>query len=264
MKLNKAVASLVLLGGLGYTSSALAIANIESEKPGLPENGLKGNVSISLDGETGNSNERNYEVGMKLNYRNDNNMALLIAYKSYGETEGVEDDGDSFVHLRGIRLLSDRWAAEAFVQWAKDEFTNLTYRALLGGGGRYMALSKKDTFSLSLGLGAFREKEVLDLVSYEEDTQIWRLNSYLSYNHQVNAQTHIVTTAYFQPSMDDSDDYRILWNVGLGVQMTESLSLELGYQLSHDSMPAQNLDVAPIIDNEKSNSIYATSINYHF
>lgn len=264
MKYKKGAVSLVMAAGLVYSGSALAIANIESEKPGLPDDGLKGNFSVSMDGESGNANELNYDVGLKLNYRNDKNMALLIANKSYGETEGVEDDGDSFVHLRGIRLISDKWAAETFVQWAKDEFTNLKYRALLGGGGRYTALSKADTYSLSLGLGAFREKEVLDLITLEETTLIWRLNSFLSYNHQISEQTHVVTTAYFQPSIDDSDDYRILWNLGLSVQMTDSLSLGLEYQLTHDSLPAQNLDIDPAIDNDETNSKYATSISYQF
>ena len=246
------------------SSHALAISNIESERPGLPEAGWGGHIELSLDGETGNSREETYTGAAKITFRRNNDIYLGIVEREYGTTRDIKDTDESFVHARWIHVLDERWATEGFIQWEEDEFDNLVSRSLAGGGGRYVVAQDAKVFSLSIGLGGFREREVLDLGSYEEKTWTWRINSYTAYQHRLNDQIVISATAYCQPSTDDFSDFRTLLDAALSVKLTDQLDLKVHYKVTHDSEPAKNLDADPPIDNKKTNTEYTTSLVYNF
>ena len=56
-----------------------AISNIENERPGLPEDGLSGNVKVSLNGKTGNQQEQSLDAAFKGFYRSNDNIYLLLS-----------------------------------------------------------------------------------------------------------------------------------------------------------------------------------------
>ena len=240
------------------------ISNIESEKPGLPSAGFNSVVELGAAGKSGNSKKEAFNAGIKVTYRQDKNIFLVMGDRQYGSTGEVKDTDESFIHARWMHFFRPKWAAETFTQWQEDEFDNLSSRSLLGAGARYLAANQQDVFSLTFGLGLFREQEKLDLVSIEEVNWYTRINSYVAYKHQLNDNVLLTTTAYAQPSVDDFDNLRLLSNTTLSVKLTQALNLKLTYKLSHDSHPAENLDIAPPIQNEKTNSDYGTTLEYRF
>ncbi|MBA54009.1 MAG: hypothetical protein CMK89_06090 [Pseudomonadales bacterium] len=247
-----------------FSHQAMAISNIESERPGFPEEGWGGHVEIGLDGETGNSREETYTGAAKVTYRKNNDILLGIVEREYGSTRDVKDTDESFVHGRWIHVLTPRWAYEGFIQWEENEFDNLVSRSLVGGGGRYVVAQQEKIFDLSVGMGAFREKEVLDLGTYEETNWTWRLNTFTVYKHRLNEQIVISATAYYQPSTDDFGNFRTLLDAALSVRITDQLDLKVHYKVEHDSEPARNLDADPPIDNYETNTEYKTSLVYNF
>lgn len=255
---------LVLLSFVWFIPPSWAISNIVGENPGLPEQGLGGLILLGLNGKTGNQEELNYTGSAKVNWRENNTIILGIVERNYGKALQIKNTDDSFAHGRWRRVLSPTWAAETFVQWQENEFSNLTSRVLLGGGGRYLLPSEDESISLAVGFGGFREREKLDLQTYQEVEQVWRLNSFYAYQHQLNPQVVLSSSAYFQPELNDWDDIRVLFNLGLTVKLTQTLDLQLAYKASHNSQPAQNLDAVPVIDNDKTNTEYSTSLVYSF
>jgi putative salt-induced outer membrane protein YdiY len=253
------VLSLLLQAPLGW-----AISNIENERPDLSEPGLSGSIKIGLNGKTGNQEERNNEGGAKIIYRLDDEIFMALLEREYGTKLKVKTTDNSFLHARWVHLLNDRWASEAFAQREEDEFDNLTSRVLVGGGGRYLIAKKDNVYSLALGLGVFHEVEKQNLVSYQETDRLWRLNAYYSYRYQLNTQVTLVNTTYVQPSTRDFGDFRVLFDFGLNVNLTNSLMLKVNYRLTHDSDPAKNLAVTPPIDNYKTNTQYETALAYNF
>lgn len=241
-----------------------AISNIESERPGLPEEGWSGHVELGIDGKTGNKREETYSAAAKATNRQNNNIYLGIIEREYGTTRNIKDTDDSFIHGRWIHLLNEKWATEGFAQWEEDEFDNLISRSLVGGGARYVVAADEKIFSLSVGLGGFREREVLNLGTYKEKTWLWRINSFAVYKHRLNNQIVISATAYFQPSTDDFGDFRSLMDAALSVKLTDTLDLKIHYKVTHDSEPAKNLDADPPIDNHETNTEYKTTLVYNF
>ncbi|GGY76963.1 hypothetical protein GCM10011613_21840 [Cellvibrio zantedeschiae] len=243
---------------------AWAISNIENERPNLPEEGLSGAIKIGLNGKTGNQEEQSHAGGAKIIYRWDDEIFMALVDREYGTKHDIKTTDNSFLHARWIHLLNEKWAAEGFGQWEEDEFDNLTSRVLAGGGARYLVAQQKDVYSFALGLGAFHEVEKQNLISYEETNRLWRINSYYTYKYQLNNQVTLVNTTYAQPSTDDFSDFRVLFDLGLNVKLTNSLQLKLNYQLTYDSDPAKNLLVSPPIDNYKTNTQYQTALSYNF
>ncbi len=244
--------------------SSFAISNIENERPNLPEQGLSGSFKVSLAGKTGNQEENIDDGAAKIFYRRNNEIIMLLIEKEYGTKLNVKNTDNSFLHSRWTHLLTDKWSAEAFAQWEKDEFDNLNSRVLTGGGGRYLLAQEKNIYAFAIGLGAFREVEKQNLISYQETKRLWRINTYYSYKYQLNDQFTFVNTAYAQPSTSDIQDIRLLFDLGFNVKLTNSLQLSLNYKLTYDSEPAKNLEVRPPINNYKTNTEYKTAISYTF
>jgi putative salt-induced outer membrane protein YdiY len=247
-----------------FAPAALAITNIENERPRLPDEGLSGSVKLGLGGKTGDEEQESYEGAAKVTYRQDNNIFLGLLAREYGSDHDEKDTDNTFIHGRWTHLLNERWGVEGFGQWEKNEFKNLNSRVLAGGGGRYTIAQRRDVYSFVIGAGAFREYEKLDLVSYEEHNRLWRMNSYYSYSHQLNPQVALINTTYYQPATNNWDDYRVLFDAGIDVKLSDKLVLRLNYRLTYDSEPAQNLDLPEPIDNHKTNSEYKTAIAFNF
>lgn len=249
---------------LGAATGASAISNIESERPNLPEQGLDLSVKLGLDGKTGNDEEKDYDGTVKAVYRIRDEVFLFLVDGEYGSTRDVKDTDNTFVHGRWTHIITPRWSIEGLAQWEQDEFDNLKSRVLMGGGGRYLVFQKLDVFSFTVGLGAFHENEVLDLVSYEEENEFWRINSYYTFKYQITENMSFLNTSYFQPRIGEYSDLRALTELGVKIDLTHRLALTIQYNLTYDSDPAQNFDVDPPIDNHKVNTEYQTSIQWTF
>ena len=144
----------------------------------------------------------------------------------------MKDTDSSFVHGRWIHLLTERWAVEGFVQWEQDEFDNLESRSLVGGGGRYQVAEIEDVFSVAVGLGAFREREVQDLQTYTDETYTTRVNSFVVYQHRLNPQIIVSSTLYYQPNIDRVSDYRALLDAAL---VADGAKLGVGQRVAPSS-----------------------------
>lgn len=249
---------------LAISLHAHSISNIEDSRPGLPKEGWSGHVELGFDGKTGNQTEEHYNAAAKIISRHDDNIYLGIFDRKYGTTSGVTDDDDSFLHGRWTHLLNTKWAVEGFVQWEENIFDNLKSRSLIGSNIRHIIAEGDKVFSLTLGLGGFIEREVLDLDTYEQESKLWRINSFAVYKHRINDQVGISATLYYQPQTTDFSDYRGYMTSALSVKLTETLDLKLQYDVNIDSQPAKNLDASPEIDNSKINTSYKTSLVYRF
>ena len=66
----------------------------------------------------------------------------------------------------------------------------------------------------------------------------------------------VLSTTYYQPAVDDFNDFRVLEEATLSVKMTDNLALNLSLNLSHDSKPPQAV--------KKTDTTYSTGIEYSF
>jgi len=142
-----------------FASSVHAISNIESQRPGPPPEGWSGNIELSASGKSGDVDEDRYSAGGRLTFKADNNLVFGMLNGQQTSSRNIKTADEFFAHARWVHQYSPRVAVEGFVQFQENEFANLLSRYLAGGGGRFELFEKPDSYSFSLGLGAFHEWE---------------------------------------------------------------------------------------------------------
>jgi len=238
--------------------SAHAIVNIEEMRGQQQPDGLNGNASLSISGDSGNTNKSNTSASSQLFWQQGKVTKLIAASYSYGENNRNRNTNKGFVHLRYIKQQTPTRALELFTQAARNEFSRLSLRTLVGAGSR-LTLHKSDYDAIHLGAGAFYLKEKLEKrVGFEDDgtEKFWRGNFYLAIRYQLNDQARIVSTTYYQPALDNGSDFRILEEGSLKIKLTRALDLKLTLELTHDSEPPQAV--------EETDINYKTGLEYRF
>ena len=239
-KVSPSLVSLILLCGPFY---AHAIVSMENIHLGKPPQGFAGSYQLDLTLETGNTEQTDAGTGIKLQWTEGKITDFILANYEYGETAGVTNKNKGFAHYRHIEQLDDRFAWEGFTQLSSNQFTNLTLRALAGGGARITLGKVTDRQAFFLGLGMFYEREELDSI-YPDEAAIentLRANTYLVMKYQFNAFVSLVSTTYYQPDLSDFSDFRVIEDLSLVSKLNESLSINIGIDIAHDSKPPRDI-----------------------
>ncbi len=234
MKKTVVILSLVL------ALPAHAIVNVEQLHIGIPEPGLEGNIDLSFSATQGNSDYYRLDLAAGSRYHHDNRTEALILQHAIGASFDRRDTNKSFLHLRHIDQVTAGWAWEGFGQLQRDEFARLKIRGLLGGGLRFTVLEKTEKQAFYLGTGAYYSEEQLEPApSLIEPafTADWRGNVYLVVKYHFSSQTRLAYTIYYQPALDDVNDYRALQHLSLNIAVAENLDLRLSWDSSEDSRP---------------------------
>ena len=235
----RALTTWVILGFLWAPAfSSAAIVNIEDLRPQEGELGRSGTLDLSFSRSVGNTDLLALQVQNAFAWTRPQSESLFILNYRYGESGDEVNVNQGLGHLRHVVLWNDKVALEGFTQAQKDEFKRLTYR-ILGGGNLRVRVYDTPMVRLFLGVGTFYSHE--RLAPYEElprsQENAFRMNSYLSWRYGWREGVSVSSTAYFQPRVDQSSDFHVLWDNSLRAHLSESLQLRLSYELLYDSRP---------------------------
>jgi len=219
---------------LFISSQALAIINVESMRVQKKSDGFSGELELDSDLLSGNTDSKHVSFGNRLQWDYGKKTNFIITSYSYGESSGTRDVNKGYIHLRHIDQLNDRWAWEGFGQMEQNEFTRLEYRGLLGGGVRRTLQQDDDKSGTYLGLGGFYSTETLDDNS---TTNLVRANFYFVLKHRLNDTNRFMSTTYYQPALDNPDNFRALEQLTYEIAINKKLDLRLSLDVSHNSQP---------------------------
>lgn len=249
---------ILTVASLLFSGSASAIVSMESLHLGSPQQGWSGQFQLGASGASGNTEKYDAAAGFRLQWHENDNTSFLVVNASYGRSAGTTNTDNHFVHIRHINAMSESWAAEGFLQQEENLFTRLEYRDLAGAGLRYALTMQDEDHVAYLGTGAMyvREKLLDPGVSEQALERIWRGNLYLVFRFQLGDHSSISSSTYYQPKLSDTDDFRALEDMALSVDINKSLALNVGINVSHDSLPPAGV--------EKTDTVYRTGISYKF
>lgn len=236
---------------------ANAIVSTSNLHTSTPEEGLHGNVKASLDIKSGNTESESYTTSAIISNHIANRTDYLILESLYETTSGVKSDQHNLAHLRRIISWKPDLDVEVFTQAESNPFTHLDYRVLIGAGQRYHLFKEAGKGVAIFGLGGFYQQEKITSGLADSGTDhLWRVNSYLVLSYQINPSTTISSTTYFQPSIQDINDYRLLEDAAVEFMLSKSLALEVSYRLSRDSKPPLGV--------KEGDHQFITTLNYQF
>ncbi|ALP52519.1 hypothetical protein Tel_04805 [Candidatus Tenderia electrophaga] len=242
-----------------WAGQACAIVNVENMRIGAPEPGVSGNIDLSISGDSGNTDTAEAGLDSRLQYHRRQVTDFVILSYDYGETNDRRNTNSTLLHARHVVQYRPRRAWEAYAQAEQDEFTRLSFRGLVGAGMRFTLVERGDRLGLYFGAGAYYTRETLEQrpgLTDDGTDEYSRASFYLSYKHKLNAQVSVMSTTYYQPRLDDGEDFRALEQASLAVKMNDHLSVKLSLDIRHDSRPPQAV--------EKTDVSYFTGLSYAF
>lgn len=231
--MKKLIATLYLL-----SLPTFAFLNIESlRQNNRLQNGLKGTIGFSLLDQSGNVDKT--LIGAKtLNlYQKDQNQFIFLSNYRYGESFGDKDTQEGNLHFRYTRLINDWLGWESFQQTEFNKFQDLKLRLLFGTGARFQLVDQTH-HRVHFGLGSFYEREELEETFDQKNP---RMNTYLSYLYK-GGDFEISSTLYYQPNIENFNDYRFRASLGLETTFSESFSQTIQYQFNRDTAPPPGIE----------------------
>ncbi len=221
--------------------------NIERQRRSLDSDGIAGEAAFSLMVNSGNSESVRGDAGSGLVIKSGPNLGFAILAFSLGEKSSQRFINKGMGHLRYNYIWGERSSWELFFQTEYNEFTLLKNRSLAGTGFRY-DLVKTEKRAAVFGTGIMGEREALDRgfnLRDQSGTNL-RSSSYLTFSMVLGKTTEWGNVVYFQPSMDDFDDYRSLADSNLSFSVSGRFSFIVSMNLRYDSKPPEGIKKADL------------------
>ncbi|MEO0560278.1 MAG: DUF481 domain-containing protein, partial [Bacteroidota bacterium] len=210
---------LLALAAIGLSADpASSQINTERMRTSMDTTGVTIELDASIAYASGNTNFLLAGVGGRIDVVQDGVESFLVGRASLSEADDVVFLRQSFAHLRFTRNLGGPFAAEAFVQ-AEQNAQRLLQERFLGGAGVRITFVDTDAARLALGVTPMAEFERIN-DAREPDMTLTRLSQYLAARFQISEWTSVSNIVYFQPAIGTWDDYRLLNDFALDVELT--------------------------------------------
>lgn len=220
--------------------------------------GFSGNVSGSLSSKSGNTDKKEYVLGLRLQYDQGSDYLMWGNFTyNYGENSGTKNEDKMYGHVRTLHALVEKqWCGELFVQSEQDEFKDINERSLAGAGVRWEFLNSDAMGKGYVGAGGFFEKidYAHPLINPYERNK--RFNSYVAYTKNFSVSSKLSYIGYYQPQFAKNADYVTSHTAELIVPIYGKLNLSLLAKYLYDSRPP--------IGVEKKDTAYLTNLLWEF
>jgi hypothetical protein len=174
----------------------------------------------------------------QIQYKHNRSLTLLLLDARFLRAGEQDFNRVGFAHLRYNYKISDPLVFEAYGQAQYNKLLLIKLRALTGSGLRYRWLKSSDGQQrIYSGLAAlFEHNQFLQELG---EQNWWRLSSYVSFTFYPWEGVKFVGTTYFQPQVDDWENYRLSSEWRLDMPLGKKLSFTTDFTYSVDqSLPA--------------------------
>lgn len=176
---------------------------------------------------------------------------------NWGRTEGVTTVENLALGTQYDKDITPKWFGFGKADYLRDRPANVSTRAsLFGGVGRHVVRTDTLTFDLSAGLG-YTEDRYFDAadVNGELRSRYGRPEALLAEEstHQWTPTTTFRQKLSLYPALRSGGGYRGVFDSGLSVAMTNTLSLTAGLNYRYNSDPGAGL--------KKGDTLFVTGIS---
>jgi hypothetical protein len=229
----------LLLCTLAVQPARAQIVNVQSLFAEDAPLGPSAGTELSLDWRTGANDYFSVRGSLLGQYRTQRQVLLGVIRGEYGKSNGERILARSLEHVRLRHQVTERIAAETFVQHEYDAFRRLQLRMLLGAGPRVHLLAS-EPLRVTGGVALMLEHERLASDAQEDAglrTSDLRLSSYVLGRLALGENVSLVETFYVQPRAGAPSDLRLLNETALVVKANAYVSLAVGFTATYDSRP---------------------------
>ncbi len=192
----------LLLITLIFAQHIFALVTITPVEIG-DKSGFSSTIEAALETKRGNSDTDSYKASARTTYDSNKNYVTWAEVSgAYGKANGEENTNKLFSHARYIHAITkERVRGEGFLQLENDEFKHINSRALAGLGVRFKLQNMLQNSRGYLGLGAFYEDITYNNPLINPSEENIRANAYFAYSINLNNDSSIAYTLYYQPKL---------------------------------------------------------------
>mgnify|MGYP006418833495 FL=1 len=224
---------------IGAASSAAQV-NIETYRG---KQGLSGSARFAVSSDFGNVDVRRSDGAGNLTLERERGTLLIVVRGATGFLGGKRYANSGVLHLRYALKMSSLVHPEAFVQGDYARSRRLDARSLIGFGSRWN-LVRAERLTLAVGSAIMWEKERLDLMlgdPHQSETSEARVSAYFNLSASSERGVSLSSTAYYQPSVTDLADARLLGTVELNTPLFGPLRQTTVLDYRIDRKPPQGV-----------------------
>lgn len=239
--IQRPLAAGILAALIGFTFATPADAAILNSLRGFDheEKGWSGSVEGSYAASGGNTDESTFASAGRVQWRGGRNTYRLMGSAERTTSRGEETAKSVMGHLRHNYDLTDRWATVAFLQAQHNPFQRLDSRYLAGLGLRFDLIEEGPVL---WSVGAVHMYESERIKDEDDRTEVHRLSAYSSAEAELREGVKLDALLFYQPRWSDFEDWRMLGQVELEVELTGVLALFTGYKIEHDATPPAGVE----------------------
>ena len=217
--------------------NALArIVDVSIEASKEAKDGLSFSAQGSYDSSEGNSNRSTHKSSLIGRYKHSKHSLLLMGSSERGKLEGNTYLESDFIHGRYRYTILSYLDWGLFLQKDRNRFRGLNDRRVVGTGPRFSFLFK----DLKMYWGIFymfEKEEYLPEVIVDRELENNRISTFFSFKWNYSNTFTVYSTSYFQPLIEDTNDFRLLNNSGFLVKINENLDYNFKINYIYDSHP---------------------------
>ena len=220
-----------------------AQVNTESMREDVDEK-LSNSVSFSYNLEQSDIKVEEIGAHYRLNYQPNSKLNSFIVC-NYESEMAQESDNNAiifdkgFIHARATKHLFKKLYGEIFFQNGFNDFLYIDKRILAGSVARFK-FENVLSDPVFIGIGIMNEDENYQ-ESAESSKSLIRSTNYIKTSFNIMENISWDNTGYFQFALSDSEDYRIIFDSILALNINEFLSFSLVLNYRFDSLPHSGL-----------------------
>jgi putative salt-induced outer membrane protein len=239
----RAMLAAVLVGALcaGFSPPSAAQAQATVKQDGAWRYAIGAGASFA----SGNTRSASVNLSGEAVRATTDSKFDLIGHGLYSKQNGETTAENAALGAQYDKDFTPRWFTFGKVDALRDQPANISSRAsLFGGAGRHVVRSEANTFDVSVGLGYTDDRYVAaTLISNELRTRNGRGEGLIAEesSHRFTPTTSLKQKLSVFPNLQQSGEARAVFDSGLSVAMTSTLSLTAGLSYRYDSNPGIGL-----------------------
>lgn len=215
-------------------------------------------IEASINSESGNQDYIEFDTSLIMTWSEGSSHFLALMEHNWRNVDDSVDKNQSYFHLRYTKELNSGSGhhVEFLVQGQKDRFREIESRVIGGIGYRLTTENKVLKRYNGFGVGTFYESEHATEEPFGKESDVWRLNTYWHHRQTISKTLYIENVMYYQPSLEELDDFRFYDEIRLTNKITDHISMGLEVTYAYDSTPIRNT--------KKSDTNIRTFLSYSF
>lgn len=200
--------------------------------------GWYNSVKLDLSYSSGNTDLLTLRTRFRTDYLSKSFHSFLFGSLQHGRKDDDLFTSKGIAHARFIRNLTHHILVESFVQKQFNESILLMDRNLIGGGFRFAFSTPEARINSYFGTGIMWEHESIN----DSDkgvivTRIPRSTNYISWKAELDDRISTSATGYYQVSLEDVTDFRMLFEGSISFSLSKRLTMPLSANFRFDNSP---------------------------